>query len=153
MSKTCLMVETADNRQFLTHEKNYPQLIEFSKTFGAEISVVKIEDPSIEVLTLDKLSSAICDSTYKQKIEFEIVEPKITVKRSPRSRSKKIRDWINIQLLTGKPLRLSDVYEEFNDLNLTKAAFCTHYAAVRKEAVKAGKKIEKVGGGTYKVIN
>ena len=51
MPRKCLMVETKDHRKFFTYPKNLNQLTEFYKTFGAEISVVKVEDDT-EVLDL-----------------------------------------------------------------------------------------------------
>lgn len=143
----CLMLETPDHRHFFTYEKNYPQLIEFSKTFGAEISVVKVKDA--DVLTLEGLAPALCDPSYKNTTEYELIEPKITMSKKPRPRSKTIRDWIKTQLIAGKQVKLNGIFETFSELNMTKAAYCTHYTAVRKELTKEGWKIEKVGGGTY----
>lgn len=68
----CLMIETKDKRNFFTHKKNYMPLIEFAKTFKAQISVVKTNEA--ELLDLVDLSSAICNPYYKQKANFEIVE-------------------------------------------------------------------------------
>lgn len=50
----CLLIETKDKRKFFTHEKNFIQLIEFSKAFNAEISIVKLEEGS--VLELEELA-------------------------------------------------------------------------------------------------
>jgi hypothetical protein len=143
----CLMVETPDHRHFFTHEKNYPQLLEFSQTFGAEISIVKVKDAN--VLTLEGLAPALCDPNYQNTAEYEIIEPKLTTHKKPRPRSKIIRDWIKNQLITGKTVKLNEIFEKFSELKMTKAAFCTHYTAVRKELTQEGWKIEKVGGGTY----
>ena len=60
----CLLLETKDKRKFFTHEKNFLQLIEFSRTFNAEISVVKMEQT--ELLDLKDLAPAICDAHYKK---------------------------------------------------------------------------------------
>jgi len=146
----CLMLETPDHRQFFTYEKNYPQLIEFSKTFGAEMSVVKVKEA--EVLTLENLAPALCDPTYKKAAKFEVVEPKITVNHKPRPKSAAIRSWIRSRLVAGKSVKLNEIFEAFSEMKMTKAAFCTHYTAVRKELAKEGWKIEKVGGGTYQAV-
>ena len=78
------MVKTKDNRNFFTHEKYYPQLTEFSKAFGAEISVVKIKDG--EVLDLVELAPAICNSDFRMRQEFEIVETKVPIRKKCRSK-------------------------------------------------------------------
>ena len=67
----CLMLKTRDNRKYFTHEKNYDYLIEFSRTFGAEVSVVEVEEA--EVLDLEELAPAICDCdpVYKTTPEFK----------------------------------------------------------------------------------
>ena len=72
----CLMIETKDNRQFFTHEKNFNQLIEFSKFFKAKISVVQIM--GADLLSLEELAPALCDTTKKkQKKEFKIMEVRL----------------------------------------------------------------------------
>ena len=79
----CLMIKTKDNRKFFTHEKYFPQLIEFSKTFGAEISIVKIQDNN--VLDMDELVPAICNANYKNDENYELVTIKMT---TPKKKSK-----------------------------------------------------------------
>ena len=80
----CLMIKTKDNRKCFTHEKYFPQLIEFSKTFGAEISIVKIKDNN--VLEMNDLAPAICDANYKNDENYELVSIKITPpKKKPKS--------------------------------------------------------------------
>jgi hypothetical protein len=71
----CLMIKTKDKRQFFTYEKHLPQLIEFSKIFNAEISVVKIDGEKI--LDLEELPEAICNSAYKNKSKYELISEKI----------------------------------------------------------------------------
>ena len=70
----CLMIKTKDNRKFFTHEEYFPQLIEFSKTFGAEISIVKIQDNNI--LDINDLAPAICNGNYKNEANYELVKIK-----------------------------------------------------------------------------
>jgi hypothetical protein len=71
----CLMIKIPDNRKFFTHEKYFPQLIEFSKIFSAEISVVKIEDDNI--LEFEELAPAMCNAGYKNDSDYEVVMTKI----------------------------------------------------------------------------
>ena len=70
------MIQTKDDRKFLTHQKNYKYLIEYVKTFNAKIYTVKV-DKDQQVLDLNKLVPALCDKNYKiKKINFEIIELK-----------------------------------------------------------------------------
>jgi hypothetical protein len=70
------MIETKDDRKFLTYQKNYKYLIEYVKTFNAKLYVVNI-DKNQQVLDLNKLVPALCDKNYKiKKFNFEIVEAK-----------------------------------------------------------------------------
>src|SRR5262252_7159655 len=72
------MIKTKDRRKFFTHEKNFPQLIEFSKTFKAEISVVRVDEA--DILDLSALAPAICDANYAaKKTSYELVEVKLPV--------------------------------------------------------------------------
>lgn len=151
MTKKCLMIETADHRKFFTHEKNYPQLIEFGKTFGAEISIVKADNP--ELLDLVGLAPALCDRTYNKKANFEVVE----IKMSKRSRTRKnmlsqaviIREAIKKRLLSGDEVRISEMAKQFEYDGLTLACFCNHMREVRKELEKNGKQVKKIKRGVY----
>ena len=82
--KKCLMIETQDNRRFLTHERNYPHLLEFANIFNAQISVVKAKDA--EVLDLVPLANAISSKTYKCKHEVELIE----VRKPKKCRQRKL---------------------------------------------------------------
>lgn len=80
----CLLIQTKDNRKFLTHSKNYKHLLEYIKTFKAKAFLVKIDNAQ-KILDLNKLVSALCDKNYKIKnLNFEILEvkkDKIKIKR------------------------------------------------------------------------
>lgn len=73
MKNQILMVET-NNKKFFTHKKNYTQLIEFSKTVDAEMSIVKVDD--VVILDLQELAPAICNANFQQKQpkKIEIIE-------------------------------------------------------------------------------
>jgi len=62
------MIILKDDRKFLTNTKNLNQIVEFSKTFKAKLSIVNTSCKNI--LSLDKLAEEICD-TNKKNIEFE----------------------------------------------------------------------------------
>jgi hypothetical protein len=144
----CLLIETKDNRKLFTHKKNYPNLIEFGKTFEAEISVVK--STNAKVLELDELAPAICDPLYNSNCSFEILETKISKPKTKKiSKAQKIRDFIRETFLENKPVELHNVAKKFKNQNLTLACFCNHISKVRKELTNEGYRIEKIGGGKY----
>ncbi len=125
----CLMIKTKDKRQFFTHEKNYPLLIEFSKTFGSEMSIVKTQ---AEVLDISELAPAICDANYNQEIDYE--EVKTLTKKS------NIKELIKKRLLSGKIVSLKDLK--------CKSPYYYIQLAI-KDLEKKGVRIEKIGVGKY----
>lgn len=150
----CLLVKTKDNRKFFTHEKNFPQLIEFSRAFGAEVSVVKVVEA--EVLDLSQLAPAICDGNYNQRPDFEIIETKIPAKKKRRRNnilktSEKIREYIKEQFLSREVVSLKALTKKFRKYQMTSACFCNHMRVVREELKQAGHTIKKVGGGKYQL--
>lgn len=152
----CLLVKTKDRRNFFTHERNLPELIEFSKTFGAEISVVKVKEA--EVLDLVKLGTAICDATYYLPIkpDYEILETKISSKTKKRNKilktSKKIRKFIRNLFLSGEVASLREVKCRFKRYQLTTACLCNHMRIVREELKQEGYQIENIGRGKYQIV-
>jgi hypothetical protein len=68
-----LMITLRDKRKFLTNTKHLNQLVEFAKTFGANISIVTTECKNL--LSLDKLAEDICDTNSKpNEFTCEIVQ-------------------------------------------------------------------------------
>lgn len=149
----CLMIETRDRRKFFTHQKNYPQLIEFSRTFDCEISVVKVKEA--EVLNLVQLAPAICTGTSVKKPDFEIIEVKHSEDKRTRpkilSTAKKIKNYIKELLLQGEVVRLATVSNKFKEDDLTSACFCNHMRSLRKELSAEGIEIERIGHGKYQI--
>lgn len=85
----CLLIQTKDKRKFFTHEKNYVQLIEFSKAFNAEVSIVKLEQGV--VLELEQLAPAICDPSYKKpNAQYEVIETKLATEGRTRTEILKV---------------------------------------------------------------
>lgn len=147
--KQCLMIETKDHKKFFTHEKNFPQLIEFSKTFNAEISKVQIPSEA-EVLELEELAPAVCEKK-SQKMEYTVLE---TIQhRSKRkgilSRAKKIQKHIQQTLLSGKIVSLKELNKKYK--GLTSACLCNHFKLTRESLRVQGYGFIKVGGGKYRI--
>lgn len=155
MQEKLLLIKTKDKRQFLTFQKNLPFLIEFAKTFGAELHYVSPEKEQ-EVLELKLLTTAICDSEYKSEVQckkLEKVYPKTKKDRSKiLSDACKIRAFVTKKLLEGKPVSLKDLKTKYKDLNLTDACLCNHLAAARKSLVQDGYSFKKTGAGSYCLV-
>lgn len=150
----CLLIETKDKRKFFTHEKNFIQLIEFSKAFNAEISIVKIEEGSI--LELEELAPALCDPTYKKsKIQYEVIETKISTEKRSRVEilhiADKVKKYVNEQFQSRNTVSLTELKKRFKKYKLTDAALCNHVRRVKSELEKQGFKFSKLGAGQYKV--
>lgn len=152
----CLLIKTKDGRKFLTHEKNLPSLIEFAKTFGAEIDVVKPNDGS-KILELKTLTTAVCDSLYNEEPQYQIVE-KLYPSSQKRDRqtilaeATRIRKFIQDRLLEGKPVSLKELKEMYKEHKLTDACLCNHLAVVRKALGSQGRKFRKLGAGKYCLV-
>ena len=148
----CLLIQTKDKRKFFTHEKNLIQLIEFSKTFGAEISTVKLEEGPI--LELEQLAPAICDPNYKKiKSQYSIIETKT---KDIKSRSEildianKVKRYICEQFKNRNSVSLKELKDKFKKENLTNAALCNHIRRVQQDFEKEGIQFVKIGAGEYK---
>ena len=61
----CLMIELRDGRRIFTLCENLMSLMEFAKTFNAQIYLV--EGQNIEVFDLEELPVPICDGNYNYK--------------------------------------------------------------------------------------
>ena len=151
----CLMIKTKDHRKFYTHEKNFLQLIEFSKLFNAEVSVVKVKDASM--LELPDLAPALCDATYSQEqpAECQIIEVKIAQNKKSRQNilksAKKIQEYIKNQFLKGEIVSLKKLSDKFKPLKVTNACLCTHLKLVRNDLESQGYVVTKTGGGKYTI--
>ena len=153
----CLMIKTSDNRRFFTHEKYFPELIEFSKALKAEISIVKIQDDNI--LELEELAPAICNGTYKNNTDYELIAQFKNIKselpnkrEQTLARAAKIKNYIENRLLNEKNISFNNVLQEFLDYKLNKATISNHIARVKSKLEAKGYKIERIGKGKYRLL-
>lgn len=149
--KKCLMIKTKNQNKFFTHEKNLPQLIEFSKIFRAEVSIVQIPETT-EILTLDQLAPALCEKT-QQKSSYQIV--RVINKKQKRQniikRANLIQKTIKNLLSKTGTVSLKDISNKFKKYNLTSACICNHFKTARKALECQGFKVIKTGFGEYKL--
>lgn len=153
--KQCLMIQTNDRKKFFTHEKNLPQLIEFSKAFNAQISIVQISDEK-DILELEELAPALCEKKPQNKTEYEIIKAKVKTKENRITilkRAKIIKNNIKNNLIQGKIVSLKELTEKYGKYQITTACLCNHFKQIRKELESQGYTFTKVGGGKYKINN
>ena len=140
-------------RLFLTHEKNLNSLIEFAKTFSAEIHLVEAE--SQKVLELKTLADAICNQDYECQVKSEFKTLRKIFPKTQRNRdtilsnAKKIRKFVHRRLTSGKPISLKELKEKYKNYKVTDACLCSHLTSVRKYLAEEGYQIRKIGAGTY----
>ena len=139
-------------RTFLTHEKNLDSLIEFAKTFSAEIHLVESEKQ--KVLELKALANAICDQEYNLKPKAYQEIKKIFPKRKKDretilKNAKKIQRFIHRRLTSGKAVSLKELKQKYQHLCVTDACLCSHLSVARRNVSKEGYRIRKIGAGTY----
>lgn len=149
----CLMLSTKDNKKFFTHKKNLPELLEFSKLFGIEISEVKSENA--EILELDQLAEAFCVGNFSKKPVFDFIEIKNPKSKKSRdnilSQAKQIKAFIKEEFLKGNSVCIQSVMAKFN--NVTRACICMHLKNIIKEFTTMGETINKVKHGIYVLVN
>ena len=144
------MIQTKDNRQFFTHEKNFNQLIEFSKFFKASISIVQIT--SADLLSLEELAPALCDTNKKkQHKDFKIMEVKLNF-TDKKLNSSKIKKSIKKQFLSRKTVSVKSIKMKYKNLHLSNATFCNYFKQTKEELQKEGYKFIKTGAGEYRII-
>ena len=151
-NNTCLLVKTKDKRKFLTHKKNLSMLEEFASTFNVEVSLVRIFKENTEVLGLEHLAPALCDSNYDTQPDYELIS-RLFPKRSRSSILKNadtIKSHIRQQFQKGKNVSLKELKKRFKEnYAVTDACLCNHLSMVRKEFEDGGYLVKKTGAGVY----
>jgi hypothetical protein len=145
-NRQCLLLKTKDKREFLTEKSNYSLLLEFSKKFSIEVSVIKIKEATI--LELNELAAAFCSQNYShEKITYELIETKISQIKKPRNNvietSEKLDEYIKKEFLAEKIISLKKIKRRFSRYELTDSCLCNHIRKIRKELETEGYKINK----------
>ncbi len=158
-SINCLMLRTADSREFFTHAHYFSHVVEFAKTCSAEVSVVKATN--VKVMELEELARSICDhNKSKQPNSYEVVEVKLSpvgelntirTRRKILAQADIIASHIQQELLAGREVSLNDLERKFNDFSLSKPALCNHMARVKKQLMNEGKSVVKLKRGVYRL--
>ena len=145
-NRQCLLLRTKDKKEFLTEKNNFPLLLEFSKKFSLEVSIVKIK--SATILELNELATAFCDPNYSpEETDYELIETKISQIKTPRTKiiktSEKLDEYIKKEFLANKPMSLKKLKRRFAGHELSDSCFCNHIRKIRKELEEEGYKINK----------
>lgn len=147
--KTALLVRAKDKRTFFTTVKNTRFLIEFARTFGAELSVVLA--PEATVMKLSQVINSFCDGVPGVKTPYRVIRQ---IWPNSGLRDKMLRDAVQIQkyirrkLTAGKVVSLAEIRNRFSELQLTDACFSNHLARARRDF---GKQVKRIGHGRYRL--
>jgi hypothetical protein len=143
-----LLIEV-DNKFLFTHKKNLPELVEFSRAFGAEISLVKPETPaSVKILNLDQLAKKICDPTPEEKPpNYAVIEKKL----SPvvKAKSHQITHFMQNSLLNGEAIHIPTITEIFPYVSHATVYNC--FKKLCSKLSKDNRKVLKIKSGTYQI--
>ena len=141
-----LLMKTADKRNFLIHEKMLPSVVEFVKTFKAEVYRVEILKGKM-IAQLKTLAEALCNPQYQPEMKCRTIERIYPpVKTIP---SAKIREFIQQEFLNGKIVSLDRLKIRYKNYHISDSCLCNYLSAVRKQLVKNGQNIVKTGRGKY----
>lgn len=148
----CLLVKTKDNRKFLTQQKNLPFLTEFAKTFRAEIYLVEMLEGKV-ISELKTLAANLCNPELRPIIEARqlkrLYPESAKTRQNILKAARKIREFVQGQLLAGKTVALKDLKAKYKNCNITDACLCHHLSEVRKKLNGEGHAVKKVGQGRY----
>jgi hypothetical protein len=147
----CLLIELKDKRKFFTYEKNYPQLIEFCKSFKANLSIVNMKNGKI--LDLDELAPAFCNGKQKpQKYEYVVIENKIITKPTDVSAIyTKIQSFIRKTFLSRGVVSMKMLTKKYTKFGATYAKINAVLKNVKSDLEKNGFNVIKVSAGAYKI--
>lgn len=156
MASKCLLLKTPDKRCFFTSENNFPMLVEFGRTFGAEISVIRAKQ-EVEVMELADLAKLICSPPSVTPPEYEVLEIKLAaptnenrITRQDRLKTaREINAHIHAMLLSGKTITLSDLESKFPFL--TMRSLSNHLARAKRELQAQGYTIKREKPGQYRI--
>jgi hypothetical protein len=163
MATRCLLLKTPDQRCFFTEEKHFPLLLEFGRTFEAEISIVKMKE-EVEVQPLASLARLICSQQKSDYPAYEIIEVKLAanaakskIDRAERARrSKEINQYIREQLLNSTGVSISSLGTKFGESGqkyASETALARHLMRARRELEAAGHKVIRNKDSSYRVAN
>ena len=94
------------------------------------------------------MASAICNTEYKNESSFKIIE-KIYPKSKNKNNSSKIKKHILEKFQTKQIVSLKELKHKYKKQEITDACLSNYFSSVRKQLLKNGNKIKKIGQGNY----
>jgi hypothetical protein len=167
-SRVALLLRMKDSKEYIVPQENLLQLIEFAKTFDAEIHRINIGNNTNCVLDLASLPSALCDANYRVSAKYtdlgrvvplgdsEPIEHKVVIPVKPvmtpdmiRERKKQARQRIRSLFLSYSVVSLNELCQEFDDLPRT--SISAQISTVRSKLQEQGNTTERIGLGRYQL--
>jgi hypothetical protein len=114
----CLLVKIKGGHKYLVSEGNLSSLLEFLKTFQAEVYRVKLIEGKV-LPGLKALANAICNQDYKSDFKAKKLKKVFPVpgrRKATLKNAKKVREFIEKRLLAGKPLALRTIKNRYPEL-------------------------------------
>lgn len=138
------MIKLNDKRKFLTNKKNVNHLIEFSKTFNAELSIVRTSHKNVK--TLEQLAAEICDTNKKQD-DFEYEE----VQKIVKTNNRKIFDYIMRTLRQRKSIDINKIMVKFKKEGVDEKNIHSQINMAVRHLKSIGMNLEKTEQSKYKI--
>ncbi len=155
----CLLVQThtparqpngllrRQTRHFFTPKKNFNYLIEFAKSFGAELKIVKAK--SVTLLPLSHLVRAFCDPLYNDESDFVVLDDmtpgkSITTQRSTSPELDKIRH----EFMRGQKVSVKGLMKKSE---LSESTIRRYLTIVRNDLSEEGRIIKSPVRGFYQL--
>lgn len=156
LASKCLLLKTPDDRCFFTEEKNFPVLVEFGRTFNAEISIVKTKE-EVEIQELPDLAKSICNQDKQNHPEYEVVEIKlspptgkaIAARETKINQTKEVIEYIKSELLNNKIVSMIDLETKFPEVNRMTLSNC--FTRVRRDLTSKGKILDRIKPGHWRI--
>ncbi len=149
------MIETPDKKLF-TYKKNYPKLIEFSRTIGAGVSLVQVQQA--EVLDIQQLATMLCapQKGPNDEPEYILLNTKIprpgsklreaTGRARKREVANRVKSFVEAEFLVGNEVSLKGIRNKFKNYGLSDSTLSNHIRTVKKAMEKKGRKIKGTKG-------
>lgn len=138
----CLMIMLKDKRKFLTSQSNLKHLIEFAKTFHAELSIVSVE--GIKTLPLERLAAEICDTNAKNEdFEYKVVR-RVSTKENAASTA--LFNHIVRVLRSGRCVDESKVVDTFRKKGMDDSSIHSHINRAMRYLSSLGFRVRKSDG-------
>jgi hypothetical protein len=142
-----LMIELKDKRKFITNKKNLSNLIEFSKTFNADLSIISTE--SKNSLSLEQLANEICDTNRKQEeFKYKTIE---TLNKKETNQSNLIFSHIIKTLQSKKEIDTNKLIAKFKKKGIDEKNIYSQITKAKNYIKNIGKTLKRLGKTKYKI--